>query len=1087
VKAGQELEVLVRRLKEQEGFPVADWNVDRSVVGNPDDTRQVDVWCEDELRDGSRIWIAIDCKDRSSAIDRAEVDATITLFRDVGCHIGVIVAAHGLQAGAWKAVEKARPDVDVQVLEMSLEEALEIRWRGVFYEGVRELDQLKRKEEPSKQDVIEVGATITHLEPYARYFFHDLTSPKWLRILLDEGTAQKIASGQTPVNPVTVADYAARVAGEAPGLALELYSNLQPSDWASRWQLIEAFKEATPDDQAEFCRLSVASATVLDTALVDMAPIVVGAMSSSRPELALEFVDACLDLSVGEGPDQFRRCPENDQLRWGLARFFEGCLSSLLEHQWQGSVNLFERKLNEYLDAADKSGKGWRTDIRRREVRREPDSFEEGDIFQICISALRDAARSAAAPADDLRNRVASWLGHPRGIRRRIGLCALRERYADLAELAAVVVEDRSTYFDDVEVQAELEDLITDRWSDFEPGFRQSVEAFIREGCQYEHIKAFTPEEREGISQSWQLDWVLRLEKAEPEVGQDLAELRERLKTKLGRTKPMARPPGAVWTIGAERAPEVADPASVDAWLDLMRTYDHEKRTDREYEPTGIESNFVQQVSINPEPFAQRASEFLGLRYPAYFRGLIWGCHTALHQNELDLPVLPVLEAISAAFGGELKDELQGPRAARPPDEGFDKGTRAETLQAIALMLRDVIPVEHPRPLTRDEFRLAAELILRLAPAVRHRPFHKAVEGARYEWVTEIINSLEGLAFEALIFLGRRAQLATLREDDPCRDVQPARIMTDSLAQLDRGLDSENLVVAACYGWHFADLFLLDKAWVEKNLGRIFPEDPVRWGAVWDAYICVDRIFYEQFHMLSQQYERAIDALDTPRGGEPPDWAERLGGHLAVVYEAGELDPLDGLFERFLRVAPDSSRAQVAWWFSGQLERAASDPDRRSQSWAKALEYWRIRSEECRDADPSDVEKEFGALSRLVEHVPADADMAALEPLLITVCRLGGSAILEHLVLEFLAKIAQGNPGVAVRALRAMWDYGKVPYARLHWRYRDDSPVVQVLTNALGSDDGNVTSAAQDLTDELMKTEGFGYGKLLRDTQSSDA
>jgi hypothetical protein len=125
-----------------------------------------------------------------------------------------------------------------------------------------------------------------------------------------------------------------------------------------------------------------------------------------------------------------------------------------------------------------------------------------------------------------------------------------------------------------------------------------------------------------------------------------------------------------------------------------------------------------------------------------------------------------------------------------------------------------------------------------------------------------------------------------------------------------------SLAVRSIYGQRFPWFVFLDQRWATQNISSIFPaEETFRdwWNAAWETYAiyCLPRA--NVFHLLSQEYQRAVERIGSSSHMEqhPYNPEEHLAEHLMTLYWRGTLDLYEpeGILAQFFTLAPDMLRS----------------------------------------------------------------------------------------------------------------------------------------------------------------------------------
>jgi hypothetical protein len=147
--------------------------------------------------------------------------------------------------------------------------------------------------------------------------------------------------------------------------------------------------------------------------------------------------------------------------------------------------------------------------------------------------------------------------------------------------------------------------------------------------------------------------------------------------------------------------------------------------------------------------------------------------------------------------------------------------------------------------------------------------------------------------------------------------------------------ERQSPAVFAAFGWWFIRLFLIDKAWTQTNIARMFDLNPsaanplLGWAA-WNTYLLTQSVYDETFELLRSQYQATVLAL--PELVDDQDLQNRplgsLAVHLMIQYARGVL-PLDepnGMVQQFFQNSTAKMRS-LAIMFIGQSIQNNDDLD----------------------------------------------------------------------------------------------------------------------------------------------------------------
>ena len=261
-------------------------------------------------------------------------------------------------------------------------------------------------------------------------------------------------------------------------------------------------------------------------------------------------------------------------------------------------------------------------------------------------------------------------------------------------------------------------------------------------------------------------------------------------------------------------------------------------------------------------------------------------------------------------------------------------------------------------------------------------------------------NSVRPISVWAAIAYGR-----LLRRRDPANAIDAV------LSHLERHLDltlEPSLAVHAVYGSYFQTLLTLDENWTREHIDDIYPEDPKLarvWGAAWNAHLQRPALSDGAWHVLRDQYRRAINELAPNPSG---DWElarfHYLGRHLFTRYYFGGLvlDEPDHLIQRFYQHAPTDVAKQILAGIGHTILKETQPNHALVQ---RLVDFWHYRlSSVEQGSDPSELVEFDGWF------VSGKFDKAwSLQQLLIAISRAPNMS-LDHSVLGQLEALAPAYP-----------------------------------------------------------------------------
>jgi hypothetical protein len=305
--------------------------------------------------------------------------------------------------------------------------------------------------------------------------------------------------------------------------------------------------------------------------------------------------------------------------------------------------------------------------------------------------------------------------------------------------------------------------------------------------------------------------------------------------------------------------------------------------------------------------------------------------------------------------------------------------------------------------------------------------------------------------------------------------------MPEVRQMLDRHLDfafEPSMAVRSVYGRWFPWLEMLDHEWTANCVSKVFPSGARGAGlgdAAWAAYLAFCPPYKRVFHLLREEYERAIDRLGASYEGKhlarPED---RLAEHLMSLFWGGVLLTVDdsaGLVRRFFKKASDDLCAHAISFVGRNLVHAEGEIDEDVALRLMSLWEWR---EEATMGSPAEHSKELAAFGWWFTSKALDEDWLLRH--LRQVLRRVRSVEPDHLVVEKLADTVEKHPLEAVECLAAMVEADTKGWGIDSWA----EEATKLLSRVLQSQDASARTAAVGLVHRLGALGHRDFGVLLR-------
>ena len=283
--------------------------------------------------------------------------------------------------------------------------------------------------------------------------------------------------------------------------------------------------------------------------------------------------------------------------------------------------------------------------------------------------------------------------------------------------------------------------------------------------------------------------------------------------------------------------------------------------------------------------------------------------------------------------------------------------------------------------------------------------------------------------------------------------------------------------VNCTFGFDFARIYWLDKEWVESNIESIFNEK--MWDAVWGTYVSWGRPSPKGFELLKKKgkYGQAVDLLGTPNKyefGKKPE--EGLVEHLMIGYFNGWVNLNDELLKKFFEKATAKLRGKAARFLTTGFKSMNEEGGEEKEKVATRMTtYWEKRIATMREKPEENIEEavEFTGWVKDTLLGPKET----LELLEKTLDLSGGKFGQMRDVREFIGRICElgkGNELIALRCLKkATADENmRVSWARYEERLKEFLEQISKLPNEYEN--------VEDVLNEAVEVADL-YGRIQPD------
>ena len=332
------------------------------------------------------------------------------------------------------------------------------------------------------------------------------------------------------------------------------------------------------------------------------------------------------------------------------------------------------------------------------------------------------------------------------------------------------------------------------------------------------------------------------------------------------------------------------------------------------------------------------------------------------------------------------------------------------------------------------------------------------------------LNSTRSVGLEAVVQYARwiKASESGIRAD--------SEGLPEVFALLAKHLDGtadQSIAVREMYGMQFRILAWLDRAWLERQLPALFPEEPFRVldRFAWNSYLRFSRPIADLLPAMRFRYERAINALQA-HANVVDDSERALGGHLIGYYASGAIALGDPLLASFFLKASPRLRAQtigdIGWHLreeqSGNLSSVAQE---------RLVTLWESRFASASQKHVSEARQELASFGWWLSSKKF-ADAWAIQQA-VSVLDTFRKLDPDFAVVERLAELASAYPFEAVHCLGLIFEEDRDGWAIHGW---GENPQI-IIREALRDHERGREEATRVLNIFISRGHN-GFRSLLR-------
>lgn len=917
------------------------------------------------------------------------------------------------------------------------------------------------------------------------YFFTQLTSPGWVRPLLEEGRFSHpptvIREGTSISFPSwPESEYLARVASQAPDEAASVLLQIPPTEnHRVHLDLVEVALRVPLAAAAEWSRQEaqwLSSQEWLLPLLPEKEAELINrlaedgyASESLGLFSALFALRPAGELRADEGKEI--RLPPTPQAKmdtWDYQRCLRLAMPTLAKHLGSAALDA----ASDLLECA----------IRLSSTDREPEppvdysfiwrdaiehSDEHGDLRDTLIDAVRDSAE-VLGNAGQCGEVAQQLFGRRWDTFRRIAVHVLRVACADGVAMRASEVLSRES-FEDIAIHHEYVLLLRDVFPKLRPNQQANILRWIdvgpnRDEMRERHARVAGERPTDDQLDSWVQQW--QRDRLAPLVGH----LPSTWQARFDGYVRQHGEPEFVYSLHHTHTAWVTERSPLSEKEISALGSEELRQFLKEWTPsTGFSepsrAGVVRALGALDNAFYEResanAAQWCDLD-PAYIAALVGGFQRTANTGVQLMwgAILELCQCVADAQSLEL-------------DAGLAKESVAQLV--IATLDREPSPVPRSFAATLES---VVEALVNAGFKDESTRILSAVDD-----LTAAINSVSGKALEAAI---RFAVWSKRSTDDKMANWALADRLPSLSGLLGRAIDPRESYptrARAILGAQLGPMFWLDTDWVKAHADALLPQETElaeQRQVVWDTYIAYGQPLVPVLSLFRGEYQRAITELPGPVEGEARrNVVHRLTEHLLTYCWQGllTLSDEDGLLRQFYSRASSELRSYATQFVGRSLKQSGevpSDPLRRLQE----LIDWRIgtlKSSESVSAKDIDNElKPFGWWFASGKFEP-EWSLSRLEALL----RLGVHVEPDHMVIEQLLQLVVSYPVEVAETLRLMITTSGDKFRVAGW-----SGEVRQLLSALGrSRDPVVRAKVAASVDALLGSGYLAYRDLMPSPQ----
>lgn len=869
------------------------------------------------------------------------------------------------------SVSHHRKDVNEEEFSSKLSEfeAILLQFLKPVPVTLGELDSLLSIQSPTQDDTKRLSELLTH-PTHVEYFFSRLIWPSWLTLLKEDGFFSKppesiSEDGYIMFPAWSLSKYLIKVAGEKPREVMDIIKSMKETDnFGVHIGLINCALQMPSLVAKEIVPLAKKWMATPYQNLIpeELGKLCTKLINENEVESALDLLGVLLDVRSpnGEIKVSLKEAQPHFDL-WWYEQILNKVVFVVLEKEPYNVIEILCSSLSKAIKLERPDEGSFYNDLShiwRPAIENHSQNMDDRDVKSLLVTTIRKSLETIGKGDEKIfQNCYQSLSKFNYPIFRRIELHLMR-LFPDLLGSEIQNVLSQKKVFKDICLWHEYYHLIGEQYSKLPQHLKENILKWIEEGPDFKRFESWykakgktlpTQEEKDAYKANWQMSYLSALKDVvPPEWKEKWNELVAKYEepnhpdfhfytepVRIGSTSPLTKEEIK------KRAPqEVAN---------YLRTWKPSKDFSAP-SMEGLGRILSEVISEDPSNYVKVCPDFKTLHH-VYIYNLIYGFREAVKKGSV-FDWSPVILFCNDILTTSETDEIHADEA-NLYDWRSVKGAIADLLKEGLKNKTMSLPFE----LRETAWRIIESLLHNPEPDLI---FEGKYGGKNMDPFTLSLNTVRGKAMHVLIQYSLwNVRCLNLSEKED-------RMVPEVKEQLEKMLDPKHeptKTIRSIYGAYFPNLFYLNKGWTKEHIPSIFPKDAehrMLWRAAWEAYIKYCRPYKAVYEMLRDEYQLAIQKLDSPKISKVAK--EKLSVHVMIAY----LRKQEGLGDKsltklFFQKAQPEIRGHAIWFFGRKLKDLPKwkvDKENKERIIKRIMDLWEWRIEEVKKVDDQ-ARKEF--------------------------------------------------------------------------------------------------------------------------------